>query len=123
MPSNLIEICCKCGFVHRDDRHSRPMNKQRKLHYHWMPKQGEIVKKKFTLHATICVGCVERDNLVNWKVYNEQRKQTPDKYYIKTSYNASLPIKYLYTFDELYSEYTKYFEVDVDDAEATPKTI
>ena len=115
MTSRLIEICCKCGFVHRDDRHARPMNKQRKLHYHWLPKEGEVVKNDFTLHATICVCCTEGDHQVNWKTYNEQRKKTSRKYYIKTSYNATIPDKYLYTFDELYSAQAQYFEVELDD--------
>ena len=113
MSSKLIEICCKCGFIHRDDRHERPMNKQKKLHYHWLPNQGEVVKNNFTLHATICVSCIHTDNLVNWKMYNEQRKKTPKEYYIKFSYNASLP-EYLNTFfDKLYYEQATYFEVEV----------
>ena len=113
MTSKLIEICCKCGFVHRDDRHEFPINKQKKLHYHWTPNQKEIVKNNFTLHATICVACVEGDNLVNWKIYNEQRQKTPNEYYIKSSYNASLPDKYLNAFNELYYLQAKYFEVEV----------
>ena len=113
MTSKLIEICCKCGFIHRDDRHKVPMHKQKKLHYHWLPDKGEVVKNNFTIHATICVSCVEGDNLVNWKTYNEQRKKTPNKYYIKSSYNASLPNEYLDTFDELYYTQAKYFEVEI----------
>ena len=89
--SKLIEICCKCGFVHRDDRIKRPMNKQKKIHYYWLPNKGEVVKNTFTLHATVCVSCVDIDNSVNWKVYNEQRKKTPIQYYMKFSYNALLP--------------------------------
>ncbi len=65
----LIEICCKCGFVHRDDRHSKPLHKQKKLHYHWMPKNNEIIKNNFLLHSTICASCVNSSRIVNWKFY------------------------------------------------------
>ena len=112
MTSKLIEICCQCGFVHRDDRHVRPLHKQRKLHYHWLPKQGEVVKNGFTLHATVCASCLEHP--MNWKMYNEQRKKTQPKYYVKTSYNATIPDKYRYTFDALYSAQAAYFEVELD---------
>ena len=72
-----------------------------------------VVKNNFTLHATICVSCIHTDNLVNWKIYNEQRKKTSKEYYIKFSYNASLP-EYLNTiFDKLYYEQAIYFEVEV----------
>ena len=50
MSTNLIEICCKCGFVHRDDRYPKPENKQQKLHYHWMPAKKEVVKNNYTIH-------------------------------------------------------------------------
>ena len=108
----LIEICCKCGFVHRDDRHSKPLHKQKKLHYHWMPKNNEIVKNNFLLHATICASCVNSSRIVNWKLYNEQRKITPLKYYLPMSYNAGLPSKYKYEFDAMYYDQATHFEVE-----------
>jgi len=110
MPSSLIEICCKCGFVHRDDRYTTP--KQRKLHYHWMPENDEKVKNGYTLHATICASCVERDGMVDWVEYDDQRKKTPSEYYVKTSYNAALPYKYRGKFDIMYYMQAEYFEVE-----------
>ena len=112
--NKLIEICCKCGFVHRDDRYPRLFNKQKKLHYHWMPKNNEVIKNNFILHATICVSCVEDNNLVDWKIYNEQRNNTPKKYYCILSYNATLPNKYKHTFDDFYNEQVKYFNVELE---------
>ena len=104
----LIEICCRCVFVHRDDRHAT--SKQRKLHYHWMPKDGEIVKNTYALHATICVGCINNKS-VDWECYIQQRKLTPKKYYVKHSYNAALPEHLTNTFDDWYYSYAKHFEV------------
>ena len=89
MPANLIEICCKCGFVHRDDRHS--VSKQRKLHYHWMPENNEKEKNGYTLHATICASCVERDGMIDWVEYDDQRKKTPSEYYVCLLYTSPSP--------------------------------
>jgi hypothetical protein len=113
MTTNLVEICCKCGFVHRDDRHPKPDNKQKKLHYHWMPAKKEVVKNNYTMHATICVSCVEDNNTINWELYNLQRIITPEKYYISTSYNASLPEKYIDMFDHMYYDQTEHFNVEI----------
>jgi len=112
MPSNLIEICCKCGFVHRDDRH-KPNHKQKKLHYHWMPENNEKEKNGYTLHATICASCVERDGMIDWVEYDDQRKKTPSEYYVKTSYNAALPYKYRGRFDIMYYMQAEYFDVEL----------
>ena len=111
MPENLIEICCKCGFVHRDDRQSVPT--QKKLHYHWMPENNEKEKNGYTLHATICASCVERDGMIDWVEYDDQRKKTPSEYYVKTSYNAALPNKYRGRFDIMYYMQAEYFEVEL----------
>jgi hypothetical protein len=111
MSSNLIEICCKCGFVHRDDRHTTLT--QRKLHYHWMPENNEKEKNGYTLHATICASCVERDGMIDWVEYDDQRKKTPSEYYVKTSYNAALPNKYRGRFDIMYYMQAEYFEVEL----------
>jgi hypothetical protein len=109
MQANLIEICCKCGFVHRDDRHSLP--KQRKLYYYWMPENNEKVKNGYTLHATICASCIEPDGMVDWSEYDEQRKKTPIEYGA-TSYNAELPKKYRGKFDIMYYMQAEYFDVE-----------
>ena len=102
--TKLIEICCKCGFVHRDDRHNKPYHKQKKMHYHWMPALGEYVFNEYTIHATICACCVN-NGIVDWKEFNNQRLLTPKKYYLHNSYNASLPDKYLGVFDFLYYDH------------------
>lgn len=82
----LIEICLICGFVHRDDR---TKTRQKKAHYHWIPKKGEISFRGNVIHATVCVSCIESN--IDWSKYSEARKNTPDKFYIIDSYNASLP--------------------------------
>ena len=114
--TKLLEICCKCGFVHRDDRH-KTQNKQRKIHYHWNPENNEKVKNGYTLHATICASCVEPDGMVDWAEYDEQRKVTPSKYYVKTSYNAALPNKYRGKFDIMYYLQAEYFIVEEEEEE------
>ena len=110
--TNLIEICCRCGFVHRDDRQPRPVNKQKKLHYHWLPNNEEVAKNGYIIHATICVSCIN-DNVVDWKLYSSQRQTTPIKYYLKLSYNAPLPEQYEGVFDELYYTQAKYLQVEI----------
>jgi hypothetical protein len=89
------------------------MHKQKKLHYHWMPDQQEVVKNQYTLHATICVECTQRNTKVNWRVYAAQRKKTPKKYVAKSSYNASLPDHLSTKFNKMYYKQAKYFNVEV----------
>ena len=110
--TNIIEICCKCGFVHRDmNGHSRP--RSAKLHYHWMPENNEKVKNGYYLQATICASCVEPGGMVDWAEYYEQRKKTFMYPFIKTSYNAELPQKYRGKFDIMYYMQAEYFDVDL----------
>jgi len=110
--SHLIEICCKCGFVHRDDQNRGPSRPRSvKLHYHWMPENNEKVKNGYTLHATICASCVEPDGMVDWSEYDEQRKKTPIEDGA-TSYNAELPKKYQGKFDIMYYMQAEYFDVE-----------
>lgn len=86
MNVSLLEICVLCGFVHRDDR---TQTRQRKPHYHWAPEAGEEIVQGNTIHATVCISCVESP--IQWLGYATARKDTNEKYYIPDSYNASLP--------------------------------
>ena len=111
----LLEICCKCGFVHRDDRISYNRDdrisykyRQYKPHYHWIPIDGEVIHDNITLHATICVACC--DTCINWKEFFEQKKMTPEKYRVKWSLNAPLPERLLEWASELYTLQSTYFQ-------------
>jgi hypothetical protein len=108
----LLEICCKCGFVHKDDRITIGDKAYRayKPHYHWTPVKGELTRDNITLHATICVGCC--DDTIVWKEFFEQKKLTPAKYQVKGSLNAPLPARLLTMATELYDLQTAYFEFE-----------
>ena len=111
--SHIIEICCKCGFVHRDDQNRGPSRTRSvKLHYHWMPENNEKVKNGYYLQATICASCIEPDGMVDWAEYYEQRKKEFIYPFIKTSYNAALPEKYRGKFDIMYYMQAEYFDVE-----------
>ena len=84
----LVEMCCKCGFVHRDDRIT-PRYRAYKPHYHWMPPDGERTEGEVTFHATVCAACC--DDTLNWKEFCEQKAKTPEKYRVQWSLNAPLP--------------------------------
>jgi len=112
MENILIEMCCKCGFVHKDDRvmvGGKPYRGY-KPHYHWTPKTGKVKKGDITLHATVCVACCSEN--VDWKEFYEHKKTTPEKYQVKYSLNAPLPDRLLPWASELYTEQCKYLELD-----------
>lgn len=82
----LIEVCCVCGFVHRDDR--EPAVRQAKLHYHWKPANGEpiitIGASNYRIHATICAEHVVMmgwNPVAMWAEALANAKATPPKYY------------------------------------------
>jgi hypothetical protein len=106
----LIEMCCKCGFVHKDDRIKLGDKSYRayKPHYHWHPDSGELVLDGVTLYATICVACCSHDT-VQWLEFVEQKKLTPEKYRVAGSWNAPLPLHLVRMADEMYLAQTKYF--------------
>lgn len=107
----ILECCCKCGFVHKDDRIKIDGKSYRayKPHYHWFPLGGELKKDIITLHATICVACCGE---INWKEFFEQKTATPEKYRVIGSLNAPLP-QYLEVWaSQLYLEQAKYFQFD-----------
>lgn len=107
---NLIEMCCKCGFVHKDDRIKIDGKSYRayKPHYHWNPPEGKLKQDNITLHATICVSCCSDE--LDWNEFFEQKKLTPEKYIVPGSLNAPLPDR-LFTFaSNLYIKQTKYFQ-------------
>jgi hypothetical protein len=106
----LLEICCKCGFVHKDDRiqvGGKPYRAY-KPHYHWSPQ--ELTQNGITLHATVCVACC--DKTIDWKEFFEQKKLTPEKYRVKGSLNAPLPERLLTWASDLYIKQAAYFEID-----------
>ena len=108
----LIEICCKCGFVHKDDRivlDNKPYRAY-KPHYHWIPSTGENHHDNLTLHATICVACTSES--IDWKEFFEQKNKTPEKYKVKGSLNAPLPERFIESASKLYIEQGKYFQYD-----------
>lgn len=82
----LLEVCIRCGFVHRDDR---TKTRQRKTHYHWQPREGERSVGNLVLHATVCHSCIGEK--INWQEYVTARCNTDKIYYIKESFNATLP--------------------------------
>jgi len=105
----LIEMCCKCGFVHKDERIVGDKTyRAYKPHYHWFP-EGKLVKDNVTLHATICVACCGD---MDWKEFYEQKNLTAEKYRVKFSLNAPLPDRFLEWASELYKAQAKYFEFE-----------
>jgi len=108
----LIEICCKCGFVHKDDRIVIDDKSYRayKPHYHWVPESGEVKHNDTILHSTICVACCS--DTIDWKEFYEQRKLTPEKYKVKWSLNAPLPNRLLEWASKLYVIQCQYFMFD-----------
>lgn len=109
----LIEICCMCGFVHRDDRilvDTKPYRAY-KPHYHWMPKTGELEKDGYTLHATICAACCSMGP-IHWKQFFEQKDKTPAKYWVKGSLNAPLPERFVEWASSIYVDQAKYFQFE-----------
>lgn len=106
----LLEICCKCGFVHKDDRiiqDGRPYRAY-KPHYHWTPVSGELKQGDTTLHCTICVACCS--DRIDWKEFAEQHAATPEKYKVKGSLNAPLPERFVAAATELYTLQATYFK-------------
>ena len=98
----LVEMCCRCGFVHKDDRiiiDNKPYRAY-KPHYHWTPEDGEVKQDDITFHATICVACCGES--IDWDEFYEQNKKTPPKYQVKLSLNAPLPDRFLVLASELY---------------------
>jgi hypothetical protein len=106
----LLEICCKCGFVHKDDRIlvGNKAYRAYKPHYHWTPVTGELTHDTTTLHATLCVACCGES--VDWKEFFEQKALTPEKYRVKGSLNAPLPNRLLSWASELYATQVTYFQ-------------
>ena len=107
----LLEICCKCGFVHKDDRIiGEKAYRAYKPHYHWTPVAGERIQNNTTLHATLCVACCGES--VDWKEFFEQKALTPEKYRVKGSLNAPLPNRLETWASELYATQVAYFQFE-----------
>ena len=107
----LLEICCKCGFVHKDDRVTvgDKVYRAYKPHYHWFPVTGELTQNGITLHATVCVACCNES--IDWKEFSEQKRLTPEKYQVKGSLNAPLPDRFRPWASDLYTSQAAYFEI------------
>ena len=95
-------MCCRCGFIHKDGRINY---RAYKPHYHWT--QEELTYEGVTLHATICVACVNTQ--VSWEEFYAQKKLTPSKFRVKYSLNAPLPDRYIKEVSKLYEEQVKHF--------------
>jgi len=101
----LLEVCCRCGFVHKD---ARTGYRAYKPHYHWFPDGGAVTHNSIILHATICVACLSMD----WKEFFTQKALTSPEYRVKYSLNAPLPERYLPEVSKLYREQAKFFVFD-----------
>lgn len=111
----LVEMCCKCGFIHKDDRIKIGDKAYRsyKPHYHWTPVDGELKDGDLTFHATVCVACCDTYyEYVDWKEFYEQKNKTPEKYKVKYSLNAPLPDRLLSWANILYKTQCKYLQTD-----------
>jgi hypothetical protein len=105
----LYEMCCKCGFVHKDER---VKYRAYKPHYHWMPLEGEVNKDGLLLHATLCAECCSTlcvTSGLNWQVFGEQKSKTESKYIVPFSLNAPLPDIYMSKANSFYAEQVKFF--------------
>ena len=87
----LIEICCRCGTCHRDDRSGY---RSVKAHFHWMPKGGEVCvgfkDEMLRIHATVCTACILKD-AIDWPQFFEAQRTTPARYQALYAFNAPLP--------------------------------
>lgn len=104
----MLEVCCRCGFVHKDSRiiigyvDGLPIcYRGYKPHYHWTPL--DKLSNEVTLHATICVACCDGVGIVDWKEFVEQQKKTPEHYKVPGSLNAPLPDRFLSFASHLYT--------------------
>ena len=106
----LLELCCRCGFVHKDDRILLGEKPYRgyKPHYHWTPLDGELLLEDLRVHATICVACCS--DPIDWNEFFEQKAKTPERYQVKGSLNAPLPQQFLEYANELYTLQVKHFK-------------
>jgi len=74
IPCRLVEICCHCGFVHRDDRFGV---KQHKFHYHWEVAPAVIISD-IHVKPTICATCLDH---MGWaSQWRQCREQSASKY-------------------------------------------
>ena len=101
-------MCCKCGFIHRDDRiliGDKPYRAY-KPHYHWRVVSGELELLGIKYHATICVVCC--GDSIDWLEYYDDQKRVPSKYFVKYSLNAVLPSRYELLANDLYERQCVY---------------
>ncbi len=107
----MLEVCCRCGFVHKDSRImvGDKVYRAYKPHYTWSPPD-KLTRNGLTLNATICVACCSQLSAsVDWKEFAEQQRLTPVHYRVEGSLNAPLPDRLLSFASQLYSTQAKYF--------------
>lgn len=103
----LLEMCCICGFVHKDDRISY---RAYKPHYHWVTE--EKTTGSLTLHATVCATCISPNNTgrrhldsSHWKTFFDAKALTPEHFKVQYSLNAPLPAAYFRWADYHYKQF------------------
>ena len=100
-----MEICCRCGFVHKYSNYSDSYRSY-KPHYYWTP--SDKLTRKAPLHAIICVACCSQLSAsVDWKEFAEQQQLTHEKGL--EGLRAPLPDRLLSYASQLYSMQAKYF--------------
>lgn len=105
----LLEVCCRCGFVHKDSRRD-PVYRAYKPHYQWNPPQGERIVNGVTLRAVICVGCC--GYYVDWEEFAQQKLLIPEKDRVKGSMNAPLPEYLIKHVNPLYTDFVKHYQIE-----------
>lgn len=103
----LVEICCRCGFVHKDSRImvGDKVYRAYKPHYHWSPPD-KVKRDGYTYHGTICVACCSQLSAsVDWKEFAEQRRLPINE----ECSGSPLPDRLLSYASQLYSIQAKYF--------------
>ena len=108
----LIEICCRCGTCHRDDRSGY---RSVKAHFHWMPLGGEVCvqkdKNELRIHATICTACIPSQDKIDWPLFFESQRATPARYRAPHALNAPLPLDFWSRgLDAAYATFARAFE-------------
>ena len=114
----MLEMCCRCGLVHRDDRIFTAhgiVYRAYKPHYHWRPPQGETTLNGVLLHATICAACTldfsemggamyaQDEGVLDFDSFFAQKRLTPDKHRVAGSWNAPLPDRMIEKASRLYA--------------------
>lgn len=90
-----IEVCCMCGFSHRDDRTG---SRQEKFHFHWREDNSYVLLPSgFQLLPTCCYTCIPRmdsstgmTGAIDWSTVQGAIQATPPQYRLHR-YNTTIP--------------------------------